>query len=129
MNDEFATRLADEGFNVDVASDVIEAYVMLIEDNNDYNYDIVILDLFMDSKFLGEAYPKWSHLGGYCLLRKIVEAKIKIQKIIYTHIDDPELKAAAKKEGILFFNKGRSSARHDTISELINKIKVMSHDK
>lgn len=123
MNDEVGQRLVDEGFNVDVASDVLEAYTMLIEDNNASNYDIVILDLFMDSKRFGEDYPQWKHLGGFCILKKIEDSEIQIKIIVYTHIDDHDINKKLKNKKIKRFLKGVSSQKHDNIAAVIKEVK------
>ncbi|MCP4351725.1 MAG: response regulator [Desulfobacterales bacterium] len=116
-------KLVDMGYIVDTAPNTLDAYSVLVYDQNRLNYDLVLLDLMMPSGFLGKEYPDSDEFGGICMLKEIKKNNIEVDILVYTHIKDSTIEKLIEDQRIKVVYKSPATAMSDGLDEIVTEVK------
>ncbi|MCI4626746.1 MAG: response regulator [Candidatus Magnetoovum sp. WYHC-5] len=125
MKHGLINSLKKEGYIVDIAPNVVDAYALLIENQNAKGYDLIIIDIYMDAKFLGKKHKLYEDRGGLCILLELEEHNININKIVFSAWEDEDVKRITNEKHIKYILKSEitnDDGRFQVIEE-IKKIK------
>ena len=115
-------KLINAGYHVDIAPSTLDAYSVLIHDENEANYDLAIVDLMMEAGFLGKEHLEWAGHGGMCILKEIEKEKVDIKLIVYTRDERPEVDKLITDKGIKLFIKKPVTSVTDPLDEIMGEI-------
>jgi len=118
-------KLINAGYHVDIAPDTLEAYSVLIHDENEAGYHLAIVDLMMDAGFLGREHHEWTEHGGMCILNEIEKEQLDIKLLVYTRDERPEVDKLINDKGIKLFIKNPVTLEVDPLDEIVAEIKEM----
>lgn len=127
MKHGLVNSLKKEGYLVDIAPNVVDAYALLIENGNSKGYDLVIIDIYMDAKFLGKKHKIYHDRGGLCILLELEEHNIDIKKIVFSAWEDEDVQRIASEKNITYILKSEIST-DDGRFQVIDEVKKMFKD-